>query len=143
MSRDAFDRDWALLFAAWLVAAVATGGSLFLSQVIGLPPCVLCWYQRIFLFPLVVVLGFGLFPTDRRVVRYALPLVAFGWLVAGYHNLVYAGVVPENLQPCTRGVSCSEESLELFGVLSIPLLSLLAFTALAGLLLAVTRRSPP
>lgn len=143
MSRDALDRDWALLFAAWLVAAVATGGSLFLSQVIGLPPCVLCWYQRIFLFPLVVVLGFGLFPTDRRVVRYALPLVALGWLVAGYHNLVYAGVVPESLQPCSRGVSCSEESLELFGVLSIPLLSLLAFTALAGLLLAVTRRSPP
>lgn len=143
MSRDALDRDWALLFAAWLVAAVATGGSLFLSQVIGLPPCVLCWYQRIFLFPLVVVLGFGLFPTDRRAVRYALPLVALGWLVAGYHNLVYAGVVPESLQPCTRGVSCSEESLELFGVLSIPLLSLLAFTALAGLLLAVTRRSPP
>lgn len=143
MSRDALGRDWALLFAAWLVAAVATGGSLFLSQVIGLPPCVLCWYQRIFLFPLVVVLGFGLFPTDRRVVRYALPLVALGWLVAGYHNLVYAGVVPESLQPCTRGVSCSEESLELFGVLSIPLLSLLAFTALAGLLLAVTRRSSP
>jgi disulfide bond formation protein DsbB len=143
VSRDALDRDWALLFAAWLVAAVATGGSLFISQVIGLPPCVLCWYQRIFLFPLVVVLGFGLFPTDRRVVRYALPLVALGWLVAGYHNLVYAGVVPESLQPCTRGVSCSEESLELFGVLSIPMLSLLAFTALAGLMLAVARRSPP
>ena len=142
-SREALDRDWALLFAAWLVAAVATGGSLFFSNVMGFAPCVLCWYQRIFLFPLVVLLGVGLFPTDRRVVRYALPLAALGWLAAGYHNLVYAGVVPESLQPCTRGVSCTEEHIELFGVLSIPMLSLLAFTALASLLLVVHRRNRP
>lgn len=135
--------DGSLLFAAWLVAAVAAAGSLFFSYVMGFAPCVLCWYQRIFLFPLVVVLAVGLFPVDRGVVRYALPLAVLGWLVAGYHNLVYAGVVPESLQPCTRGVSCTEEHIELFGVFSIPLLSLLAFTALIGLLLAVARRTRP
>lgn len=135
------DGDWGLLFAAWLVAAVATAGSLFFSYVMGFAPCVLCWYQRIFLFPLVVILAVGLFPVDRGVVRYALPLAAVGWLVAGYHNLVYAGVVPESLAPCTRGISCTEEYVELFGVFSIPLLSLLAFTALTGLLLAVLWRS--
>ncbi len=135
------DRAWGLLFSAWLVAAVATAGSLFFSYVMGFAPCVLCWYQRIFLFPLVVVLAVGLFPVDRRVVRYALPLAALGWLVAAYHNLVYAGIVPESLQPCARGVSCTEEYIELFGVLSIPMLSLLAFTTLAGLLLAVHRRT--
>ena len=140
---QALDRDWALLFAAWLIAAVATAGSLFFSHVMGFAPCVLCWYQRIFLFPLVVILGIGLFPTDRRVARYALPLAALGWLVAGYHNLVYAGVVPESLQPCTRGVSCTEKYIELFGVLSIPMLSLLAFTALATLLLIAHRRIRP
>lgn len=142
-SPDALDRDWALLFAAWLVAAVATGGSLFFSHVMGFAPCVLCWYQRIFLFPLVVVLGVGLFPADRRVVRYALPLAGLGWLVAAYHNLVYAGVVPESLQPCARGVSCSEQHIALFGFLSIPMLSLLAFTALVSLLLVVHRRNRP
>lgn len=135
------DRDWWLLFAAWAVAAVATAGSLFFSYVMGFAPCVLCWYQRIFLFPLVVVLAVGLFPVDRGVVRYALPLAVLGWLVAAYHNLVYAGVVPESLQPCTRGVSCTEEYIELFGVFSIPMLSLLAFTALTGLLLALARRT--
>lgn len=137
------DREWGLLFAAWLVAAGATAGSLFFSYVMGFAPCVLCWYQRIFLFPLVVILGVGLFPTDRRVVRYALPLAVLGWLVAAYHNLVYAGIVPESLQPCARGISCTEQYIELFGVLSIPMLSLLAFTALAGLLLAVHRRNRP
>ena len=136
------DRDWNLLFAAWLVTAVATAGSLFFSYVMGFAPCVLCWYQRIFLFPLVVVLAVGLFPFDRRVVRYALPLAALGWLVAAYHNLVYAGVVPESLQPCARGVSCSEEYLSLFGFLSIPMLSLLGFSALLAMLILVQRRNP-
>ena len=141
-SQTPTDRDWALVFAAWVVATSATAGSLFFSFVMGLPPCVLCWYQRILLFPLVVVLALGLFPFDRTVVRYALPLAALGWLVAAYHNLVYAGVVPESLQPCTQGVSCTERNLSLFGFLSIPLLSLLGFSAIVGLLLAVRRRRP-
>lgn len=135
------ETDWLLLFSAWLIAAVATAGSLFFSYVMGFAPCVLCWYQRIFLFPLVIVLARGLFPLDRAVVRYALPLASLGWLVAGYHNLVYAGIVPESLQPCTQGVSCTEEYVELFGFLSIPMLSWLGFTALTGILLAVYRRN--
>lgn len=141
--RDGDELDWRVLFAAWLVAAAATAGSLFFSSVLELTPCVLCWYQRIFLFPLVVILARGLFPLDRGAVRYALPLAALGWLVAVYHNLVYAGVIPETLQPCTRGVSCSERNSELFGWVSIPLLSLLAFTAILGLLVAGRRRRIP
>ena len=135
------ETDWILLFTAWLVALSATAGSLFFSLVMDLVPCVLCWYQRIFLFPLVVVLARALFPLDRGVVRYALPLAALGWLVAAYHNLVYAGVVPEDLQPCARGVSCSERYPELPSFLSIPMLSLIAFTALLGILVVVGRRS--
>jgi disulfide bond formation protein DsbB len=134
--------DWILLFSAWLITAVATTGSLFFSYIMGFAPCVLCWYQRIFLFPLVIVLARGLFPLDRAVVRYALPLATLGWLVATYHNLVYAGIVPERLQPCTQGVSCTEEYLELFGFLSIPMLSWLGFSALTGILFALHRRSP-
>ena len=136
------DLDWFLLFAAWMVALLATAGSLFFSYVMDFAPCVLCWYQRIFLFPLVVVLARGLFPFDRGAVKYALPLAILGWVVAAYHNLVQAGVVPESLQPCAKGVSCTEEYLKLFGVLSIPALSLLGFTTLAGILIALDRRSP-
>ena len=67
-----------LVFSAWLVAALATGGALFLSEIMNIAPCVLCWYQRIFMFPLVLVLAMGLFPLDTRVVRYALPLAIGG-----------------------------------------------------------------
>ena len=138
---ETLEPEWLLLFGAWGVAAVGTAGSLFFSEVMGLPPCVLCWYQRICLFPLVVILARALFPFDSGVVRYALPVAALGWLTAAYHNLVYLGVVPESLQPCSRGVSCSEELVEWFGFLSIPLLSLLSFTLITVLLIAVSRRS--
>jgi disulfide bond formation protein DsbB len=136
------DLDWILLFAAWMVAFVATAGSLFFSYVMEFVPCVLCWYQRIFLFPLVFVLARGLFPFDRSAAKYGVPLATAGWIVAGYHNLVQAGIVPESLQPCAKGVSCNEEYLNLLGLLSIPALSLLAFTTVAGILIALNRRGP-
>ena len=116
-------------------------GSLFFSSVMELQPCLLCWYQRIALFPLVLILGAGLFPFDPRAVRYALPLAVAGWLVAAYHNLVYLGVVPERLTPCSAGVSCSERNLDLFGFVSIPLLSLVGFSILIALFVVLKRRS--
>jgi len=131
------DRAWGLLFAAWAICAVSATGSLFFSHVMGFAPCVLCWYQRICLFPLILIIGRGLFPYDRGVVRYALPLAVAGWLTAAYHNLVYAGIIPESLSPCQQGVSCKEEYIHLFGFLSIPMLSLLAFTAVAGILIKI------
>ncbi|THF58076.1 disulfide bond formation protein B [Pseudothauera rhizosphaerae] len=132
-------RAWLLLFAAWLVASVSTLGALFFSMVMERPPCVLCWYQRIFMFPLPLVLGVGLLPFDPRAVRYALPLAVAGWLVAAYHCLLYLGFIPAGLQPCTQGVSCADVQIELAGFVTIPLLSLFAFTLIAALLLAARK----
>lgn len=131
-----------LAFACWVVAAAATLGALFLSEVMHIPPCVLCWYQRIFMFPLALILPMGLFPFDPRVVRYALPLAIGGWLVAFFHVLVVAGVIPESLQPCTQGVPCAEIQILWLGFLTIPLLSLAAFTVILALLAAAHFRSP-
>lgn len=131
---------WALLFAAWLVAAAASLGSLFLSEVAGVPVCSLCWYQRIALYPLAVILALGLFPFDRGVARYGLALAGIGWVVAVYHVLLVAGIVPEQMQPCRQGVPCSETHFELFGLLNIPTLSLLTFTAV-GLILTLMLRT--
>ena len=130
-----------LAFACWVVAAAATLGALFLSEVMQIPPCVLCWYQRIFMFPLALILPMGLFPFDPRVVRYALPLAIGGWLVAFFHVLVVAGVIPESLQPCTQGVPCAEIQIQWLGFLTIPLLSLAAFTVILALLAAAHLRS--
>jgi disulfide bond formation protein DsbB len=137
------DRDWSLLFGAWLLTAAAAAGSLFFSEVMDFAPCSLCWYQRIFMYPLVIVLGIGLFPVDRSAVRYGLPLAVGGWLTAAYHTLLYEGVIPETLSPCSKGVSCKEEYIELLGFLSIPALSLGVFTAVVGALLVLRRRQKP
>lgn len=132
---------WNLIFACWILATVATLGSLFFSEVMGLKPCVLCWYQRIFMYPLVVIFLVGLFPLDRRVVRYALPLAVIGWLFAVYHYLVYSGYIPESLQPCDKEASCAEINLELFGFITIPMLSILAYMAIISLLLLFRKGS--
>lgn len=133
---------WGLLFAAWLVATGATLGSLFFSEVMALPPCSLCWYQRIFMFPLPIVLFMGLFPFDPRAARYGLPLALGGAALATWHTLLYEGVIPETAAPCVVGVPCTQPTFELLGVLAIPELSLLAFLAVAGLLLQCRRRLP-
>lgn len=133
---------WTLIFGAWLVASIATLGALFFSEVMQLPPCVLCWYQRIFMFPLALILPIGLFPLDRKVVRYTLPLAALGWMFAIFHLLLIAGIIPESIKPCTQGVPCSEKVIEWFGFVTIPLLSAAASTTIIGLLiLAGVRRS--
>ena len=133
--------NWNILFLCWLLVSVSALGSLFFSFVMEFAPCVLCWYQRIFLFPLVLILAIGLFPFDKKVVKYALPLAIAGWLTAAYHNLLYAGIIPESIQPCSKGVSCTEEYINLFGFLSIPMLSLLSFSAIVTLLIILYRRT--
>ena len=133
--------SWALVFATWLVAAASTLGALFFSEVMELPPCTLCWYQRIAMFPLVILLPMGLFPFDPRIVRYALPLVLAGWGVSVFQVLLVAGVIPEAIRPCTKGVPCSEVQIEWLGFVNIPLLSFLAFTTMAALLAAAHLRS--
>jgi disulfide bond formation protein DsbB len=132
--------SWNILFLCWLIVSVSAMGSLFFSYVMEFAPCVLCWYQRIFLFPLVIILAVGLFPFDKSVVQYALPLAIVGWLTAAYHNLLYVGIIPESIQPCSQGVSCTEEYIKLFGFLSIPMLSLLSFSTIIALLIILKRR---
>ena len=142
MSRPAqtSNSNWTILFLCWLLATGSTMGSVFFSQVMEFAPCVLCWYQRICLFPLVIILAAGLFPLDKSVVKYALPLAIAGWLTALYHTLLYGGIIPESIQPCSQGVSCTEEYIDLFGFLTIPMLSLLAFSTIIALLFILKRR---
>ncbi|NJD36620.1 MAG: disulfide bond formation protein B [Betaproteobacteria bacterium] len=127
---------WTLTFIAWLVATVSTLGALFLGEVMGYTPCILCWYQRIAMFPLVLVLAAGLFPFDRRVARYALPLALAGLGVALFHLALIVGWIPESIKPCQQGVPCSDVKAIWFGFVSIPLLSVAAFSLIAGLLVA-------
>lgn len=132
---EAGDR-WALLFAAWLVALLASLAVLFVGEVMGQAPCNLCWFQRAFMFPLVLVLGVACLRSDPAAWCYALPLALAGLLVAGFHSLLYLGVIPEAITPCSAtGPSCTSANMRILGSLPLPLLSAGAFLAIALLLL--------
>lgn len=131
---------WHILFASWLVALFATAGALFIGEVMGQSPCVLCWYQRIFMFPLVFVLGTALWVSDMRVGFYALPIACAGWLVAGFHTLLYFGIIPRLIEPCGQGPSCSGANMNLFGSIPIPLLSVISFTLIILFISFVERK---
>ena len=119
------------LTAAWLVALAASLSVLFIGEVLGQMPCLLCWYQRAFMFPLAIVLGLGLWWQDARVGRYGITLSLGGGAVALWHTGLYVGIIPEPIQPCTAtGPSCTDDNQLILGA-PIPLLSLLAFTLTA------------
>ncbi|MCR4326523.1 MAG: disulfide oxidoreductase [Candidatus Roizmanbacteria bacterium] len=117
-----------LLYIAWIQALIGMAGSLIFSNVLGYPPCVLCWYQRIFLYPLVIILAVGITRKDENIKWYALPLSIIGLLIALYHNLLYYELIPESVTPCAQGISCTTEFIEWFGFMTIPFLSLMAFS---------------
>jgi disulfide bond formation protein DsbB len=139
-SNQTSNSNWTIIFICWMIASVSTLGSMFFSEIMEFPPCTLCWYQRIFMFPLVFILLAGLFPFDKNIARYALPLAIVGWGFAFYHYLLYSGIIPKSLQPCSQGIPCSETYIDLFGFLTIPMLSLISFSILIILLFILKRR---
>lgn len=124
-----------LAYLAWVTALIATVGSLFFSEVMQFPPCVLCWYQRIAMYPLVLIIGTGIIWRDNRMKLYALPFSFAGLAISVYHNLLYYGFIPENITPCAEGVPCNAVQIEWFGFVTIPLMGLGAFVGIALCLL--------
>lgn len=129
------------LYVAWLVAIVATLGSLWFSEVRLFIPCTLCWYQRILMYPLVVILGIAAWRGDAGIVRYVLPLTFLGVFIAGYHLLEQK--IPNFGFPeaCRGGVPCNVAYIDWLGFITIPMLSLTAFVLITASLLWVVRAS--
>jgi disulfide bond formation protein DsbB len=126
------------LWLAFLVAAIATGGSLFFSETAGFVPCELCWYQRICMYPIAIVTLLAAVADDRRAARYLLPLPVVGAGVSVYHLLVENGVVTQS-QICLLSApgGCATKWINEFGYVTIPTLALTGFAlAFAFLLLA-------
>ncbi len=127
---------------AWLVATVATLGSLYYSEVAGFAPCRLCWYQRIAMYPLVVVLGVAAISGDRTVRRYVLPLTGIGGAISIYHYLLqwFPGLEAGS---CDPQAPCAAFYVREFGFVSIPFMALSAFALITVSLLAVPRAELP
>lgn len=108
---------------AFLIVVAAITGSLFYSEIVGYEPCVLCWWQRVFLFPLVIIFGVALWKQTNSVFSYAVPMVLIAGLIALYHSYVYLGGA--SLLPCTAlGGACSKIYVFAFGYITIPSMSL-------------------
>lgn len=124
------------VFFAFVVALGATLGSLFMSEIVGYEPCKLCWYQRILLYPQVILLGLALWKKEKIVAaRNSIALSAVGAGVAIYHYLVQLGVAPEPACDVVGlTVSCSQRFVMSFGYITIPLMSLTAFALILVLL---------
>lgn len=125
-----------IVFACAIVAAVATSGSLYLSEVVGLYPCELCWFQRIGMYPLVVILGVAAYEDRIAIWRTALPFSVGGGIVAAYHSYIQRSTTT-----CLVDGPCGTIQYELGGVLSIPNLALIAFGLISvGLVFAVRQQ---
>lgn len=135
---DFGDRATTALLAAWLLAFGASLAVLFIGEVMGQTPCTLCWYQRIAMLPLALILGVAAWRGDLGIWPYAMPIAGGGVLLAGFHSLVYYGVIPEAIAQCGAGPSCTDVEMTIFGI-AIPVLSLAAFAALVVLLAAVRK----
>ncbi|MDZ7817441.1 MAG: disulfide oxidoreductase [Aliarcobacter sp.] len=127
------------VFSAFIISLVATLGSLFFSEIMHFIPCSLCWYQRIFMYPLVFIFLINLLYPDDKLFKYAILLVVFGWLISIYHNLLMFGIIPENLSPCVQGVPCSTVYINWLGFITIPLLSFFAYTSILILLVKMKK----
>jgi disulfide bond formation protein DsbB len=120
----------ALLLIQLSVSLAAIFGSLFFSEVMRFPPCDLCWYQRIFMYPIALLILVGLFLDSKDTLKFVAPLIWGGLIIAFYHNLVYYKVI-QVIVPCNEAAPCTAQHVNYMGFLTIPLMSLLGFLFLA------------
>lgn len=124
-----------LIYFSLILSVFSTVGSLIFSEILKFPPCVLCWYQRICMYPLVVIFAIGIWKKDKNLPYFVLPLSVIGLLISAYHNLLYYKIIPESTAPCVLGISCTTKFIEWFGFITIPLLSLVSFALITACML--------
>lgn len=131
----AFLQRNSLLFA-FIIALIATLGSLFFSEIAKFDPCKLCWYQRILMYPQVLLLGGAYLRKEKNIAFYSMIMSIGGAIIAFYHYLLQIGRIGE-LLPCSAvgySVSCSQKFVLLFGYITIPMMALSAFLLIIALL---------
>ncbi|WP_186579136.1 disulfide oxidoreductase [Aquibacillus kalidii] len=119
-----------LLFA-WIISIIATLGSLYFSEVKQFIPCELCWFQRIFMYPLPIILGIAYYRQNKEVAYYILPLSIIGAAISSYHYMLQKIPYMRQFETCTDGVPCSGAYINWFGFITIPFLALTAFILIA------------
>ena len=114
---------------SFILSLTATLGSLYLSKILGWAPCEMCWYQRIVMYPLVVVFGVGLLTRDKRVFNYALPLIIMGLLLSSYHYYIQVNQVVTGCS-INPEESCSNKFTFAYGYITIPMMAFSVFASM-------------
>jgi disulfide bond formation protein DsbB len=118
---------------ATLVAATCMAGSLYFSEVAHFIPCTLCWYQRIAMYPLVVILAIAAVRRDHAIRYYVVPLASIGALISLYHYLVEWFPKAET-GICSATLPCSLKWFDdVFGFISVPFMALCGFALIISL----------
>ncbi|MBM7702756.1 disulfide oxidoreductase [Metabacillus iocasae] len=130
-----------LLFVSWGVSFIATLGSLFFSEIMRYIPCELCWYQRIFMYPLVIVLGVAYAKKDYGVAKYALPLSIIGGSISIYHYLIQKVPAFSSAAMSCGVVPCMGQYINWLGFITIPFLALTAFIIITVCHIFIIRQS--
>ncbi|MGM0878002.1 MAG: disulfide oxidoreductase [Bacillota bacterium] len=117
-----------LLSIGWIASFIATLGSLYFSEIVQYTPCELCWYQRIFMYPLVIILGIGVFKKDASIALYSLILSAIGGCISIYHYSIQKIDFLGEISVSCGIVPCTGEYINWLGFITIPFLALVAFT---------------
>lgn len=124
------------LSLGFIISLSASLFSLVYSEIVGFVPCYLCWYQRVFTFPLPFIFGVAIWHKDRKIVKYVLPLLSTGFLISVYQNFIYYFSDIGTLPCDASGVSCYQQLVREFGgYISIPMLALTSFLALITIVL--------
>ncbi len=124
------DKKMYLLLAQFVISLASIFGSLFFSEIMKFPPCNLCWYQRIFIYPIALIILMGLYLGSKDTNKFVTPFVFLGLIFSAYHNLVYYKII-QVIVPCTESSPCTAQQLNYLGFITIPLLSFCAFVALS------------
>ncbi|KMK76269.1 MULTISPECIES: disulfide oxidoreductase [Alkalihalobacillus] len=135
-----YKQNQILLYASWVVSIVATLGSLYFSEIRGFIPCEFCWYQRIFMYPLSIILGIAVFNSDFNIKKYVLPLSIIGGSISFYHYLMQKVPSIGAIKPCANGVPCNVQYINWFGFITIPFLALVAFSLITLLLIFIKNK---
>lgn len=125
------------LSLAWVIATIATLGSLYFSEIMGYLPCTLCWYQRILMYPLVIVLGIATAKKDLKQTIYVLPITILGMGISSYHYAIEKTDWFEGGGKTCGIIPCDVEYINWLGFITIPFLALTAFTLITIILVSV------
>lgn len=124
------------LALGFILSFLASLFSLVYSEIVGYVPCFLCWYQRVFMFPLVLIFGSAIWHKDRKIVKYTLPLISIGLIISVYMNFMYYFGDTGNIPCDASGVSCYQQLINEFGgYISFPMLALSGYLALIAIVL--------